>query len=72
MVELAAKNYTPHVLADYAYRTAQAFSSFYGNCHILNEDDEATKQSRLYLCALTLDILERTLDLLGIPTPERM
>jgi arginyl-tRNA synthetase len=72
MVELAAKNYTPHVLADYAYRVAQAFSSFYGNCHILNEEDEAIKQSRLYLCALTLDILERTLDLLGIPTPQRM
>jgi len=72
IVELAAKNYTPHVLADYAYRVSQAFSSFYGNCHILNEDNEAIKQTRLYLCAMTLDVLERSLSLLGIPTPERM
>ncbi|MCB9963996.1 MAG: arginine--tRNA ligase [Rhodospirillales bacterium] len=70
--KLAVKNYTPHVLCDYAFSLAQEFSSFYGNCHILSEEDEGIKQSRLFLCAQTLFVLTQTLDLLGIETPERM
>ncbi len=69
---LALKNYTPHVLCDYAFRLAQAFSSFYGNCHILSEEDEALRGSRLRLCAMTAHQLEVVLGLLGIEIPERM
>ncbi|MGN7502766.1 MAG: arginine--tRNA ligase [Alphaproteobacteria bacterium] len=73
IVELTARNYTPHVLADYAYKLAQSFSSFYSHCPILNDDaEQGAQQSRLFLSALTLRSLEKTLDLLGIPTPERM
>lgn len=71
-VEGAAKNYTPHMLCEYAYRLAQAFSSFYGNCHILSEEDEALKNSRLALCAMTYQTLETALSLLGISIPKRM
>jgi arginyl-tRNA synthetase len=63
---------TPHIIADYAYKIAQGFSSFYGNCHIMSESDEGLKQSRLALCALTLKHLETALDLLGIQIPQRM
>lgn len=70
--KLSVKNYAPHVLCDYAFNVAQAFSSFYGNCHILSEEDEMLKNSRLTLCALTLRTLEQILDLLGIDVPERM
>lgn len=72
VVDLAARNYTPHVLADYAFKLAQSFSSFYSHCPILSGAEAEAQQSRLFLCALTLRILEQTLDLLGIPTPERM
>jgi arginyl-tRNA synthetase len=68
----ALKNYTPHVLCDYAYRLAQEFSSFYGNCHILSEADEALKVSRLQLCAMALAQLEMVTGLMGIDIPERM
>lgn len=71
-ISAAAKNYAPHFLCDYAYRLAQAFSSFYGNCHILSEENEALRASRLSLCALTYRQLELVLGLLGIDIPERM
>lgn len=66
------RNYAPHVLCDYAYRLAQEFSSFYGNCHILSEADEALKQSRLQLCRMALAQLSLLMDLMGIQIPERM
>lgn len=68
----ALRNYTPHILCDYAYKLAQEFSSFYGNCHILSEENEAVKASRLALCALTHKQLTLILGLLGIEVPARM
>lgn len=69
---VALRSYSPHILCDYAYRLAQAFSSFYGNCHILSEEDVALRESRLALCALTYRQLDLVLGLLGISIPERM
>ena len=70
--EMALEKYTPHVLCDYAHKLAQEFSSFYGNCHILSEQDETVRASRLALCQLTHKQLIRVLGLLGIDVPERM
>ncbi len=70
--ENTLKNYTPHVLCDYAYKLAQAFSSFYGNCHILSEEDEAVRASRLALCAQTHCQLVMVLKVLGIEVPASM
>lgn len=68
----ALNHYAPHHLCDYAYRLAQAFSSFYASCHILSETDAALKASRLRLCALTAQLLTVVLELLGISVPEQM
>ena len=62
----------PHFLCGYLFELAGAFSSFYEACPILNADDEALKQSRLKLAALTQRTLETGLGLLGIETLERM
>ncbi len=70
--DVAMKNYTPHVLCDYAFKLAQEFSSFYGNCHILSEKDEGVKKSRLALCFQTHKTLIFILGLLGIEVPSRM
>ncbi|MEM6780666.1 MAG: arginine--tRNA ligase [Pseudomonadota bacterium] len=70
--ESSLSNYAPHHLCEYAHKLAQTFSSFYGNCHIISEDSEALKQSRLDLCALTYAQLELILEKLGIEIPERM
>jgi arginyl-tRNA synthetase len=71
-IELALSHYAPHFLCDYAYRLAQAFSSFYGNCHILSEEDAALRASRLRLCAMTYQTLDTVLGLLGMTIPDRM
>ncbi len=68
----AMKLYAPHILCDYAFKLAQEFSSFYGNCHILSESDEALKLSRLALCQQTYKQLSLILNLLGIEIPDRM
>ncbi|MCC7304953.1 MAG: arginine--tRNA ligase [Alphaproteobacteria bacterium] len=70
--EIALKHYTPHVLCDYAFKLAQAFSTFYASCHILSEKDDALRASRLALCDLTYRQLELVLNLLGIEIPQRM
>lgn len=72
VIETAARNYAPHVLCDHAYKLAQAFSSFYGNTHILSESDPAQKQSWLVLSRMVLRQLELILDLVGIDIPDRM
>jgi arginyl-tRNA synthetase len=71
-VEAALKNYAPHYLCEYAFRLAQTFSSFYGNCHILSETNVDIRNSRLALCAMTCRQMNIVLSLLGIEIPERM
>ena len=61
----------PNLIADHAFRLAQAFAKFYAACPVLISAGE-TRASRLSLAALTLRQLELALDLLGISTPERM
>ncbi len=72
VLEAAARNYTPHVLCDHAFRLAQEFSSFYASNHILSEADEARRASWLQLCAQVYRQLSLLLDLLGIGQPRRM
>ncbi len=70
-VTTVAKEGTPHVLCQYLYELAGAFSSFYEACPILNAE-EPIKQSRLKLAHLTAKTLKQGLDLLGIKTVEKM
>ena len=71
-INLSVQNYAPHHLCEYVYKLAQAFSSFYGNVHILSEEDEALRASRLLLCQKVAEQLEQGLSLLGISIPDRM
>lgn len=72
VIEGAARNYTPHLICDHAFKLAQAFSSFYGNNYILSEENAAQRQSWLTLSAMVLAQLELMLDLVGIQVPKRM
>ncbi|HEY5288393.1 MAG TPA: arginine--tRNA ligase, partial [Caulobacteraceae bacterium] len=62
----------PNLIADHAFRLAQAFARFYAACPVLAAPDAATRASRLALATVALAQLELALDLLGIATPERM
>lgn len=71
-IQAAYDDRAPNKIADYAYDLARTFSSYYDQFHILSEQNEALRRSRLGLAALTLRALERSLALLGIEVPERM
>lgn len=71
-VEAAFDRRAPNVLADYVYNLAQSFSRFYTDHHILSEEDSDLKASRLHLSIVTLAVIEKVLDLLGIEVPDRM
>jgi arginyl-tRNA synthetase len=62
----------PNLIADHAFRLAQAFARFYGACPVLAAPDGAARASRLAIASTTLHQLELALDVLGIATPERM
>ena len=62
----------PNILCDYAFTLAQIFSRFYAEHHILSEKDEALRATRLGLAGLTLAVLTKVLDILGIEIPQRM
>jgi arginyl-tRNA synthetase len=71
-VQSVAKEGQPHLMCSYLFDLAGQFSSFYEACPILNNEDEALKQSRLKLAALTAKTIKLGLSLLGIETLERM
>ncbi len=62
----------PHLLCAYLYDLAGLFSSFYEHCPILSAEQDAQKQSRLRLAALTGRTLKQGLELLGLEPLERM
>jgi arginyl-tRNA synthetase len=72
-VEQVADTAEPHRLCTYIFETASLFTAFYEQCPVLKDDvDEATRNSRLALCAATLRVLTTGLGLLGVPLPDRM
>lgn len=72
VVDLAYDTRAPNHLCEYAFQLATAYNRFYHTHHILNEDDADRRASWLALSEVTLRVLERVLDLLGIEVPRRM
>lgn len=72
VVRAVASSLEPHRLCQYLYDVAQSFSTFYNECHVLNAEDEPTRQSRLHLCRVAERVLADGLGMLGIKTLDRM
>jgi arginyl-tRNA synthetase len=70
-VEAVVDGCAPHKLCTYLFDLAQAFTAFYEACPVLKADD-ATRDSRLVLCAATATTLRLGLGLLGIEAPEQL
>ena len=62
----------PNIVCENAYKIAVAFSKFYQENHIINEENMEKKQSWLTLCEITKRLLEKHLYVLGIESVERM
>ena len=68
----SVSTFSPHKLCKHLHSIASSFASFYENCGILKEDDEAISQRRLALCEVTSRELKLGLEMMGINVPERM
>ncbi|MBR6284977.1 MAG: arginine--tRNA ligase [Muribaculaceae bacterium] len=68
----AGKNYSPALVANYAYELAKEFNQFYHDYSILREENTALRVFRLKLSRTTGDIIARALSLLGMEVPQRM
>lgn len=71
LVAGAARDRAPFRLTHYAQELAGLFHSFYGNCHVLGEE-ESVEKARLALVDSTRIVLALSLDLLGVSASERM
>ena len=72
IVQDAAIQMTPAIIANYCYELTKEFNQFYHDFSILNVDDDETKYFRLQLSAITGYTIEKCMGLLGIYVPERM
>ncbi|MCL2051642.1 MAG: arginine--tRNA ligase [Lachnospiraceae bacterium] len=72
MLEAAYTEIAPHRVTAYIYELANALNTFYHQTKILTEPVNEKQKSYLALLALTKEILETCIDLLGFSAPERM
>ncbi|GGG06003.1 arginine--tRNA ligase [Dokdonia pacifica] len=71
-IQLAAKNHSPALIANYTYDLAKGFNSFFQNVTILGTDNEAEKAFRVALSGKVAQVIKSAFGLLGIDVPERM
>ncbi len=72
IIEQAATELNPSVIANYIFHLAKTFNSFYTEHSIANAESEDKKQVRLQIATMTANVIKSSMQLLGIPVPERM
>ena len=72
IVNQAAQEHNPSVLAIYAFSVAKTFNTFYAEHSVMNAESDEKKSLRLQICQLTAITIKNTMQLLGIRVPERM
>lgn len=72
VVQQAAANFSPAVIANYTYDLVKEFNSFYQNVSILGEKNQEKKIIRVQLSKKVADTIKLAFSLLGIEVPERM
>ena len=71
-IQLAAKNHSPALIANYTYDLVREYNSFYQTVPILGCENEQEKIIRTQLSAKVAEIIKSAFQLLGIHVPERM
>ena len=71
ILESAALNYTPHILAHYLTDLARDFHTYY-NAHHFIVDDVELSQARLTLISAVKQVIENGLSIMGVSAPEKM
>ncbi|WP_425555378.1 arginine--tRNA ligase [Flavobacterium hankyongi] len=72
MIQSAAHNHSPALIANYTYDLVKEFNSFYQNVSILGEENLDKKIFRVQLAKQVGETIGLAFSLLGIRVPERM
>jgi arginyl-tRNA synthetase len=72
VIQNAAENHSPALVANYTYDLVKEFNSFYQNVSILGEDNLDKKVFRVQLSKSVSQVIKNAFGLLGISVPERM
>jgi len=72
IIQKAAEEYSPAIIANYVYDLAKTFNGFYAQHSVINETDESIKTLRLALVKKIAQTIKHGMGLLGIEVPEKM
>ena len=72
VIQNAADNHSPALIANYTYELVKSFNSFYQNVSILGADNDTEKAFRIQLSNTVANTIKAAFGLLGIQVPERM
>lgn len=72
ILENAATNHSPALVANYIFELAKEFNRFYQENPIFKEENESLRIIRLQLSKVCAEIISKGMKLLGIEVPERM
>ena len=72
IVKQAGDEFSPAVVANYAYDLVKEYNQFYHDFSILKETDDAVRNMRLLLSANVAKVVKNAMNLLGIDVPDRM
>jgi arginyl-tRNA synthetase len=72
VIQNAAHNHSPALIANYTYDLVKEFNSFYQNVSILGEENIDKKVFRVQLAKQVGEVIKNAFALLGINVPERM
>mgnify|MGYP000560188305 CR=1 FL=1 len=72
VIQNAATQHSPALIANYTYELVKAFNSFYQNVSILGADNESDKIFRVQLSNKVALTIKNAFSVLGIQVPERM
>lgn len=72
VVKQAGEDYSPSIIANYAYELVKEYNQFYHDFSILREENEALKVFRIALSANVAKVVRLAMGLLGIEVPSRM
>ncbi|WP_347922560.1 arginine--tRNA ligase [Pontimicrobium sp. SW4] len=72
VIQNAAQNHSPALIANYTYDLVKEFNSFYQNVSILGADNQNEKVFRVQLSNTVASTIKNAFGLLGIEVPERM
>lgn len=72
VVAIAGEEYSPALIANYAFDLGKTFNSFWQSVSVFKEEDLELQRMRLELSRIVAHVIKSAMYLLGIDVPERM